>query len=112
MVVVVDPLPVLLPLVLALAPVVVVLVRVVVADPLPLPLLLPLAPAPAPKVVTDVKVDPPEVKVVVATDDWVADRMSVERLEIAEPRELSALDAFERRDEVTEAGGGEAELEG
>jgi len=44
-----DPLPVLLPL----GPV------VVVADPLPL--LLPLAPAPAPKVVTDVKVDPPEV---------------------------------------------------
>jgi len=45
----VDPLPVLLPL----APV------VAVADPLPL--LLPPAPAPAPKVVTDVKVDPPEV---------------------------------------------------
>ena len=40
-----DPLPVLLPL----APV------AVVADPLP------LLPAPAPKVVTDVKVDPPEV---------------------------------------------------
>jgi len=47
-------------------------VVVVVADPLPL--LFPLAPAPAPRVVMDVKVDPPEVKVVVATDepgeDW------------------------------------------
>jgi len=100
--VLVDTLPVLLPLVLALVPVVVVLVRVV-ADTLPLPLLLPLAPRPGPKVVTDVKVEPPEVKVVVATDDWVTDRMSEEMLEIAEPRELSTLDALEMTDEVTEA---------
>lgn len=99
--VLVDTLPVLL----VLAPVVVVLVRVV-ADTLPLPLLLPLAPRPGPKVVTDVKVDPPEVKVVVATDDWVTDRMSEEMLEIAEPRELSRLDALETTDEVTEASGG------
>lgn len=102
--VLVDTLPVLVPLVLALAPVVVVLVRVV-ADPLPPPLLLPLAPRPGPKVVTDVKVDPPEVKVVVATDDWVTDRMSEEMLEIAELRELSTLDALEMTDEVTEASG-------
>lgn len=94
--VLVDTLPVLL----VLAPVVVVLVRVV-ADTLPLPLLLPLAPRPGPRVVTDVKVDPPEVKVVVATDDWVTDRMSEEMLEIAEPRELSRLDALETTDEVT-----------
>lgn len=100
--VLVDTLPVLLPLVLVLVPVVVVLVRVV-ADTLPLPLLLPLAPRPGPKVVTDVKVDPPEVKVVVATDDWVTDLMSEEMLEIAEPRELSTLDALERTDEVMEA---------
>jgi len=42
---------------------------------------------------------------VVATDDWGADWVLGEMLEMAELRELSMLEALERAGEVVEAGG-------